>query len=239
MMCQQHISDELANIKKLLSDGEPVQVISTQLIEAGVDIDFPEVWREMAGLDSIAQSAGRCNREGKATQGQVRAFLLESSAPRGILAKAISASHDLLDAGEDDFLSPEVAKDYFRLFYAKLNNTDQSGITDLLYRPYPQFEEAAHNFKMIDDNSLTIYVPYSDEGELLTEQLRNGQYSPGLLRKLQRYSVNVPLSLREDVERMGAIKVDDVVYMLPDCSNYNSKTGLVLDNKWIDANLII
>ncbi|MGI6233371.1 MAG: CRISPR-associated helicase Cas3', partial [Prevotella sp.] len=240
MMCQQHISDELANIKKLLSDGEPVQVISTQLIEAGVDIDFPEVWREMAGLDSIAQSAGRCNREGKNAQGRVQVFQLEGSSPRGILAKASSASRDLLDAGEDDFLSPKVANDYFRLFYSKLNDTDQSGISDSLYRLKPQFEEAAQNFKLIkEDNPLTIYVPYSDEGERLTGQLREGQYSPEQLRKLQRYSINVPLSLREDVERMGALKVDDVVYILPDCSNYNSKTGLVLDNKWIDANLII
>jgi CRISPR-associated endonuclease/helicase Cas3 len=239
MMCQQHISDELETIKERLINGEPVKVISTQLIEAGVDIDFPEVWREMAGLDSIAQSAGRCNREGKASRGQVCVFQLEGSAPRGILAKATSAARDLLEAGENDFLSPEVAKDYFRLFYAKLNDTDRAGITDLLYRPCPQFEEAAQEFNMIDDDSLTIYVPYSKEGESLTQQLREGEYSPGLLRKLQRYSVNVPISMREDIERMGPLKVGDSVYVLSDCSIYDSMTGLVLDNKWLDANLVI
>ncbi|MGI6221980.1 MAG: CRISPR-associated helicase Cas3' [Prevotella sp.] len=239
MMCQQHISDELEIIKKELKSGEPIKVISTQLIEAGVDIDFPVVWREMAGLDSIAQSAGRCNREGRAIHGEVKVFQLEGSAPRSILAKAASAARDLLDAGENDFLSPEVAKDYFRLFYAKLNDTDKANITDLLYRPCPQFEKAAQNFKMIDDDSLTIYVPYLEEGESLTGQLVKGEYSAGLLRKLQRYCVNVPIGLRDDIERMGVFKVSDYVYVLSDCSYYNEKTGLVLDNKWLDENLII
>lgn len=145
----------------------------------------------------------------------------------------------MLDAGEDDFLSPKTAKDYFRLFYAKLNDTDKSDITDLLYKPCPDFESAANAFRMIDDNMLTIYVPYSKKGESLIEQLRNGEYSTGLLRQLQRYSVNVPIGRRDDVERMGALKLADYVYVLPDCSNYDDNVGLVFDNKWLDDDLIL
>ncbi len=239
MMCQQHISEELAIIKNRLRNDEPVKVISTQLIEAGVDIDFPVVWREMAGLDSIAQSAGRCNREGRMKEGLVHVFQIEGSRLRGIMAKAASTAEDLIDAGEDDFLSSETAKDYFRLFYAKLNDTDKSGITDFLYKQCPDFESAANAFQMIDDNSLTVYVPYSEEGEALTEQLRNGEYSANLMRKLQRYSVTVPIGRHDDIERMGALKLSDYIYVLPDCSNYDDNTGLVFENKWLDDDLIL
>lgn len=239
MMCQQHISNEIAIIKERLNDGGSVKVISTQLIEAGVDIDFPTVWREMAGLDSIAQSAGRCNREGKLRQGLVHVFQLKGSRLRGIMAKAADTAKDLLDSGGSDFLSPKTAKDYFHLFYAKLNDTDKSGLTDSLYKPCPDFESAASAFHMIDDSSLTIYVPYTEEGESLTFQLKNGEYSSQLLRKLQRYSVNVPISKRDDIERLGALKLSDYIYVLPDCSNYDENLGLVFDNKWLDNDIII
>lgn len=239
MMCQQHISDELKTIKERLKNGEPVRVISTQLIEAGVDIDFPFVWREMAGLDSIAQSAGRCNREGKVKQGVVHVFQFDGSRLRGIMAKAANTARDLLDSGEDDFLHPSTAKVYFQLFYAKLNDTDKSGITDSLYKPCPDFEQAANAFHMIDDNTLTVYVPYSEDGAKLTEELCNGEYSAQLMRKLQRYSVNVPISKREEIERMGVLKLNDHIYVLPDCSNYDNRTGLVFKNKWLEDDLIL
>lgn len=239
MMCQQHISDEIISVKNRLKNGEPVKVVSTQLIEAGVDIDFPVVWREMAGLDSIAQAAGRCNREGKMEQGLVHVFELENSQLRGIMTKAADTTKDLIDAGENDFLNPETAKDYFRLFYAKLNDTDKTGITDSLYKPCPDFESAANAFHMIDDYSLTVYVPYSKKGKALTQLLRNGEYSTHLLRKLQRYCVNVPIDRRNDIERMGALKLGDYIYVLPGCSNYDSNTGLVFDNKWLDDELIL
>lgn len=238
MMCQQHIADKLSTIKQHLAEDEPVIVVSTQLIEAGVDIDFPTVWRAVAGLDSIIQSAGRCNREGRRELGLVHVFQLSDSSPRGILAKGISATLDLIDSGETDFLSPDASKHYFQLFYSKLNDTDVGGLTDFLYRPYPQFESAAGAFKMIDDNSLTVYVPYSD-GEALLAELRNGECSSSLLRKLQRYSVNIPKSKRDELEKLGAIKLADNVYMLPDCSNYDDNTGLTFDNKWLDEDLII
>lgn len=239
MMCQQHISDEIKVIKEKLQKGEPVKVISTQLIEAGVDIDFPVVWREMVGLDSIAQSAGRCNREGKQQMGQVHVFSLDGARLRGIMAKATDTARDLLNAGETDFLSPETAQEYFRLFYSKLNDTDKSGVTEDLYKICPDFESAANAFRLIDDKSLAIYVPYSVEGEKLTEQLRNGVYSPQLFRKLQRYSVNIPINRRDDVEHLGTVKLSDYIYVLPDRSNYDENTGLVFDNKWLENDLLI
>jgi len=72
LMCAQHRSDRIAEIKERLKENGPVCVVSTQLVEAGVDFSFPTVYRAMAGLDSIAQAAGRCNREGElAAQGRI------------------------------------------------------------------------------------------------------------------------------------------------------------------------
>lgn len=238
MMCQQHISDKLSEIKERLKRHESVIVISTQLIEAGVDIDFPVVWREISGLDSIAQSAGRCNREGSLDKGHVFVFSLENTFPRGIMAKSVSATQDLLEMGEDNFLSPNTAKDYFRLFYAKLNDTDKSDMTGLLYRPCPQFGEAASAFKMMDDNNLTVYVPYNTGAHLL-ERLKKREYSLSLLRQLQRYSVNIPLGKRNDLEKMGAVKFSDYIYVLQDGSNYDDNVGLEMQNKWLEDDLII
>lgn len=238
MMCQQHISDQLDTIRKRLHEGESVQVISTQLIEAGVDIDFPSVWREMAGLDSIAQAAGRCNREGRQKKGIVHVFQIEGARMNGLMAKARDAALDLLSMGKKDFLSPSVAEDYFRHFYAKANSTDKDGITDALYRQTPQFAEAADKFKMIDDNSLTVYVPYKD-GEKWLSLLKKGVYTSSLLRHLQRYSVNVYPNHKTDIEQIGAQKLGDYVYALPDCTHYSEQTGIIFDNPWLENDLII
>lgn len=238
MMCQQHISNQLAAIRTRLVKGEPVRVVSTQLIEAGVDIDFPVVWREMAGLDSIAQAAGRCNREGLQAMGTVTVFKLQKMQLRGVMAKAEAAAQDLLDMGQTDFLSPQVAHAYFRRFYAKINNPNAKGITDDLYQLKPQFATAARNFSMIDDNTITVYVPYGD-GEALINQLRNGNYSRDLLRKLQRYSVSLPVWKAEQLALAGAEKLSDYIYVLPNREAYDSQTGLQISMDYLNHNLII
>ena len=100
MMCSAHVMDTIAEIKQKLKDGEPVTVISTQLIEAGVDVDFPVVYRALAGLDSIAQSAGRCNREGKLNiankLGLTKVFCTINGTPPGLMRKGADTLKELL-----------------------------------------------------------------------------------------------------------------------------------------------
>lgn len=238
MMCQAHILDKLHIVENLLNHDKPVIVISTQLIEAGVDIDFPVVYRAMAGLDSIAQAAGRCNREGKLKQGHVTVFSLEGSALRGVLRKEADTTDDMMRMGISDFLSPSTLTTYFKHFYNKVNTTDKGGVVGALYRTTPQFEEAARNFHMIDDNSLTVYVPYGDNADLL-DRLQKGDVNNFDYKALQRYSISLPIHQVDILKQLGAEQLGERTFLLTNTANYNKDIGLDLENHWLEEDLIL
>lgn len=115
MMCPQHIRETIEQIKEALKneENEIIRVVATQLIEAGVDIDFPIVFRQQAGLDSILQAAGRCNREGKLKRGITHVFSLQkiSNLPRGFISRTNSARMAL--AKDSDWFSPKLCNNTF------------------------------------------------------------------------------------------------------------------------------
>ena len=129
-MYPEHVSSTIRQIKEALKTDCPIiRVVSTQLVEAGVDIDFPVVFRQEAGLDSILQAAGRCNREGRRKMGYTYVFKLPNQARKGALAKAIGAYRQfLLDSNHHDWLSTEAMNTYFRFLYMSAN-FDEKGIT--------------------------------------------------------------------------------------------------------------
>ncbi len=137
--------------------GEDVRVVSTQLVEAGVDLDFPVVYRAWAGLDSIAQAAGRCNREGKLDgSGRVVVFVPPSKPPPGLLNSPSQASVSLLKAVREDPLNRNHFGPFFNQFYAQVGNHDKHGLTELLMPDgglflFFQFRTAAQRFRMIDE----------------------------------------------------------------------------------------
>ena len=198
MMCSEHISRTIAEIKEKLKRKEPIRVISTQLIEAGVDIDFPFVYRSFTGLDSVAQSAGRCNREGRLNDegklGQVNVFYPPRQAPVGLMRKGCDAMTEILSMKQENLFSPDSFFKYFRSYYGKILNFDTAEIYDNLVRDADemkfQFATVSRKFRLInDDGSTPVFVMYG-VGEKLISELN--QYGPErfLLRKLQRYSVS-------------------------------------------------
>ncbi|MBK9625068.1 MAG: hypothetical protein IPO38_11270 [Rhodocyclaceae bacterium] len=127
------------------------QVVSTQLIEAGVDVDFPVVYRALAGLDSIAQAAGRCNREGRLKLGRTVVFVPPKSAPPGQLRRAEQTTISLMTQSDRDPLAPETVKRYFKQFYLDAASWDKYDIQNLLTgdasRMEIQFRTAAQRFR--------------------------------------------------------------------------------------------
>lgn len=201
-MCGAHRSQTIGKIKQMLDDKQPIRVISTQLVEAGVDIDFPVVYRAMSGFDSIAQAAGRCNREGRLNLGRVVVFEPPKPAPPGLLRKGADAGREILACDPDGCanLEPVVFHKYFALFYGAVNSFDTKNMKSLLEQEAReckfQFREAAQKFHLIDDQQqIPVVVWFADDkanSKDLIQKLRYAGPSKELMRKLQRFTITIP-----------------------------------------------
>jgi CRISPR-associated endonuclease/helicase Cas3 len=244
-MCAEHRSTALKDIRRKLAyrrkgDTMPLRVISTQLIEAGVDVDFPVVFRAMAGLDSIAQAAGRCNREGKMPEpgGRVIVFQPESLPPPGFLRQAAQTTLELLKSGQlDDPLSPQA----MQAFFTKLNsqgNRDKHEICQLLQaKSSPdapleiQFRKAAGKFRLIDDQGVGVVVPFCPAGKEESpvydwlRALEKDASQKWAYRKLQRYSVTLPETLAKELLGVGALYQQAGQFVV-EASHYHSIWGV-------------
>lgn len=242
MMCPAHVGDAIEVIKRLLQDpAQPiVRVIATQLIEAGVDIDFPVVFRQEAGLDSILQAAGRCNREGKLRMGHVFVFSLsgEGRIPFGSIARANDARKNLHNVS--DWFSPDTMDSYFRQLYVRVNTFEKKYINCYLGNPYELcFETAAKEFKLIDDNGVNIIVNWGNSMELV-EELKESGCTYHLMKQLSKFTVNVHRSdFRQLVSKGFIEEILEGIYVLSDIAQYDRATGLSLDNHWMEEVLMI
>lgn len=246
MMCPKHISDTISLLKQELKSNhyEIIRVVSTQLIEAGVDIDFPVVYRQEAGLDSVLQAAGRCNREGKMGIGDAYIFKLNKALPPGFLSRTNQARLNMMGKVADKF-STEAMTEYFLALYNMGTNTfDKAEIKTKLECPdfsHPDslslmFESAANEFHLIDDDSVGVVVNYENSFELIEQLKRNGS-SYSLMKKLGQYTVSLR---RRDFEKMKGLydEVIEGVFFVSDRNQYDSKIGLITDNLWLDELLI-
>jgi CRISPR-associated endonuclease/helicase Cas3 len=211
LMCGQHRSEVIAAIKRQLEQGEPVRVISTQLVEAGVDVDFPVVYRALTGLDSMAQAAGRCNREGNlGGMGRVVVFVPPKPAPIGHLRQAQDCGRQLLQQRLDDPLSPEHFTAYFQQLYWKKgrHGLDRHDIASYLTNRELKFafRSAAQRFRIIDESQQApVIVRYKKSSELIDQLQRRGP-DRQLMRQLQRYVVNLPRYKHRELANRGEIQ---------------------------------
>ncbi|MDD4592094.1 MAG: CRISPR-associated helicase Cas3' [Parabacteroides sp.] len=235
LMCGQHRSEVIKEIKEKLKNQEPVRVISTQLVEAGVDFDFPVVYRALAGLDSIVQAAGRCNREGKLSKmGKVVVFNPPRKAPIGILRKAAETTLSIFSSGYDDPLEQSKFEKYFSELYWKANSLDSMGIVSLLSPDYQEcginFRTAAERFKLIDDSiQKTILIRYGESDKWI-DLLKAQGPERWLMRKLQRYTVNVYNDDFNLLLRQGSIEeIQPNIFALTTNFVYSKDIGLLVD----------
>ncbi len=233
LMCAAHRSAVIAQINDRLKDpNATVRVISTQLVEAGVDLDFPVVYRAFGGLDSIAQAAGRCNRNGRLPGlGQVHIFVAPTRPPRGTPQRGDAAARIML-AGDPklDPLDPAVFERFFREVYFTAPSLDRDAIQ--ADRAAWNFKTVAEKFAMIeDDGSEPIVVPYGDSLNRLAELRRLGP-SRDRLRALQPYIVTVYPQQLNALKAAGAVEdvADSVTALCATHRNlYCNRFGLVLD----------
>lgn len=260
-MCGAHRKDVIQQIRAQLDARrrgaqERLHVVSTQLIEAGVDIDFPVVYRAMAGLDSIAQASGRCNREGQLDAGEVVVFVraiphpmaqvkFGAQATRSVVARLMSSTPNT------DPFTPDAFTQYFRHYYQQFPSLDKHGIVDLLSQEAQllqfAFRTAADAFRLVsDEDQATLVVPYHcidpAHGSLepLLKRLAAGDTDRWLLRALQRYTVTARLKLVREWQKSGdAIETAPGLYLLSNELLYDRRYGLLPQGKPLDAASLI
>lgn len=232
LMCPEHRSKKLKVIRAALADSQPCRVVSTSLVEAGVDVDFPLVLRAMAGIDSLAQAAGRCNREGKLPEpGRVVVFTAPGREPRGWLSTAASIGGSACRAHSGDPLSLEAVATYFdNLYNLAGDGLDARKIIGLLNQgatalEFP-FREVAEAYRLIDDGATTtVFIPYDETARALLAKVCHGFAGREDFRRLQRYAVQVYepelRALRHVLEA-----VSEGVLALADMGFYDEETGL-------------
>ena len=239
LMTPAHRRLMLDEIRRRLQGGLPCRVVSTSLIEAGVDVDFPAVYREMAGLDSIMQAAGRCNREGKraAADSIVTIFRRTENAPP-LFGKAVGAAACALD-GNADPADPQTMQHYFRELRTLTGSAlDKVGIIEVFEKGREgclcPFRTIAESFHMIDSDTRTIYIPWR-EGAALIDRLCGGECSKSLYRQLGQFSVQVYNEHFQALYDAGVLLLadecsglDDRSAVLTDISLYSDATGLSL-----------
>ncbi|MEE0999914.1 MAG: hypothetical protein UIH41_09655 [Treponemataceae bacterium] len=220
-------------------------MISTQLVECGVDIDFPVVFRAMAGMDSVAQSAGRCNREGKLQSGTVFLFESPTKTPPGLLGKGAEVTRDLLEEYQFELkLTPDLYKKYFTAYYKKIDGFDRKNIfketmLDGAMEGKFQFRTLSEKYHLINNGFQgTIYVRYcspktgKDNIDLL-QRLFATDVDKKLFKQLVRYGVNLPLKEIQELFKAGRIvQPIEGIFMqsLDDDNLYQAGLGLVTDS---------
>lgn len=235
-MYPRHRKKLLTIIRDRLDKGLPCRLIATSLVEAGVDFDFPSVFRELAGVDSMIQAAGRCNREGRRQKETcvTTIFTLDKAEENHIpqsLKLPVSVSGQVAEK-YDDIASLEAIADYFnRLYHFRGEGLDAGNIVEQMEEGrrsmlFP-FATVAKQFRLIENDTITILIDREPEAQLLAERIRRGEYSRQLIRDTGQYCVNV---YEQDFDKLnGAGRLEAIApgfYVLRNKEQYSEEMGL-------------
>jgi len=240
LMCGAHRSKVISGIKERLRRHIPTRVVSTQLVEAGVDLDFPVVYRALCGLDSIAQAAGRCNREGLLERGRVVVFRPPTEPPVGHLRQAANIGKKLIEAECDDPISPERFKHFFEeLYWLQGERLDAKDILKDLAANSTfrfSFRTAARKFKIIDETLHESVIVAYGEGADIVHQLERRPPDRKMMRRLQRYVVHLPRFIHSKLLDGGAIRqVHPGIFVQGHGAMYDEDVGFCVDRAAVYA----
>lgn len=244
LMCPVHREQTLATVRARLHGGEPVRLISTQLIEAGVDIDFPRAYRALAGIDSIAQTAGRCNRNGLLPTGTLHVFRSEHQRAEAYFRETAQIAQQVLTLHEDA-LGLASVEHFFTLYYLQHNppngsRWDTKQISDE-YRlnqdptlPFQfQYRTVAEKFRLIENEQVPILIPFDETAKGLLADLRNEAIPlhRALLRGLQRYTVQIYRSeFAKNRAQFESVREEQFHILICPETHYSARFGLHLDS---------
>lgn len=245
LMCAAHRSQVLQTVREALLQGQPCRLISTSLIEAGVDLSFPTVYRAEAGLDSIAQAAGRCNRHGEWAAEDSKVFIFANASddwkPPPELQQFAAVAREVLRSHTGDPLEPSAIASYFERLYRQKGDLelDASGLLTMLRNAKIQslpLDTLAEKFKFIDSVQMPVIIPFDEDARALIDKLEFAEDMQGIARQLQRYIVQMPRQGYEALDKAGAIqpvqpsKWGDQFMQLVNARLYHYHVGLTWDD---------
>ena len=205
-MCAEHRTSVLTKVRQRLERGDNCQLVATQLVEAGVDLDFPVVFRALAGLETLAQAAGRCNREMRLPEpGRFIVFRAQSKPPAKSLQRGLEESLDFFLKGLPNLADPDIFAKYTKRLLSNLgqDGTDTSQV--LAHERDLNFPEVASRFRMIEDSGQSVVADFGDAWERVLELRRNGP-SRQAFRRLQRYTVSLQPQEIARLQRLGVLE---------------------------------
>ena len=233
-MHPKHRRRVLDKIRQLVKDGKRCILISTSLVEAGVDLDFCTVYRQLAGVDSMIQAAGRCNREGKRAAQDSFAYLFQFEEKEYVPGQQlqIDVSKMLLSEGEDISSLHGIEKYFEALYHFRGESLDKKKIFEEFKDKRYNFAKAAKEFKLIEENTLTVFISREEEAEELLWQIKHQGYTKSGMRKAGQYCVQLYENDIEKLQGAGMLRLisEDIedFYELVDSGQYSEEMGLDL-----------
>lgn len=232
-----HRKRVLEEIRERLRNNEKCILISTSLVEAGVDLDFQSVYRELAGVDSMIQAAGRCNREGQRKAENSNVFIFRFEGKENVLGQRqqIDVAKSLLaDGGE--FSDMETITKYFEMLYhIKGDSLDKKKILDEFTNKCMQynFAKVGKEFKLIEQNTKTIFINCEEAASEILYDLHQKGFSRSNMRKASQYCISVYEQIFDKMYGAGMIQPvsEDLkeFYVLTDNGQYTEEMGLELE----------
>lgn len=233
-MCPKHRKIVLEEIRRCLENKKKCVVIATSLVEAGVDLDFCTVYRQLAGVDSMIQAAGRCNREGKNPAAESYVYLFQfderewtpGQRQQMDVAKVLMEDYEQLD-------DLQCIERYFQMLYhLKGDSLDKKHILEEFKRRNYHFAKVGKEFRLIEEDTVTIFINFDEEAEALLGELKNKGFTKARMRKAGQYCVNVYRCDFDKIYGAGMLRpiAEDIkdFYVLEDQDAYSMECGLDL-----------